>query len=108
MSETLYEISWHVKGDILHRVTADPVEVLEESILPGCSRPSILVVDHRGHKFRSSRRDYYASEEVALEAAVELLQQSIAASRDTLSKEYEQLYAYERVLAGLLENEKTS
>ncbi len=70
MNERLWEINhhWSKVGDedsIFSGCSVSPIFILEESIAPGASVPSILAKDADGNKFRGSRKNYFETEELA-------------------------------------------
>lgn len=74
----LYEVEWvENENNNTLEIKLWPIYVVREDILPGCSAVSITAIDKNGLKFIGSPRNYYKTEQDALEAAKEELIQSL-------------------------------
>ena len=69
MEKLMYEVNYHLSGDIFSHCTVSSIVVLWEGIKPGCSLPTISAIDSDGHKFSGDPNDYYVTEEQAWQAA---------------------------------------
>jgi len=92
MQKTMYEVVWisNEHGVTTH-IRVEPITVIREGILPGCSAVTISAIDSSGDKFNGVPQDYFKSEAEAWESAradlnstIELYEQRVAEHLESL------------------------
>lgn len=92
MQKTMYEVVWiSNEHDVTTHIRVEPITVIREGILPGCSAVTISAIDSRGDKFNGDPQDYFKTEAEAWETAradlnstIELFEQRIAEDQEAL------------------------
>jgi hypothetical protein len=92
MQKTMYEVVWisDGKGATTH-IRVEPITVIREGILPGCSAVTISAIDSRGDKFNGDPKDYFKSEAEAWETARADLNSTIEAYEQRVAEDQESL-----------------
>lgn len=70
MQKTMYEVVWISNENYATtHIRVEPITVIHEGILPGCSAVTISAIDSRGDEFSGVPQNYFKSEAEAWEAA---------------------------------------
>lgn len=92
MRKTMYEVAWisNEHGATTH-IRVEPITVIREGILPGCSAVSISAIDSRGYEFNGDPQDYYETEAEAWKEAKADLNVTIEAYEQRVAEDLESL-----------------
>ena len=90
MNETMYEVNYHNKNDKFSHCTVNPITIIRESILPGCTSESITAIDNQGHRFQGSRKDYFVTETLAWDTVKKELEESIQSINEHIVEQTEE------------------
>lgn len=99
MNETMYDVTWiyDLGNDSFSHAKVNPVTIIRDGILPGCSAPSITIRNHLGQTYLSSRKNYFETEEAAWDSVIDGLKRTIENNereRASLMQENAKIQAY--------------
>lgn len=92
MQKTMYEVVWiSNEHDVTTHIRVEPIIVIREGVLPGCSTVTISAIDMRGDEFSGVLQDYFKSEAEAWETARADLNSTIGVYEQRVAENMEAL-----------------
>lgn len=107
MKRTMFEMTFVRRNEILTGIEVNPITVIREGILPGCSAPTITAKDKDGNQFYGNPDDYFDTEQQAWNAAIELLNARVNSCENELIKLQNQFENDKKLLTMLMINHKS-